>query len=322
MSTSDGRNNLFYELWRDAESGNNNFYPLFFPASSHPDYTEEYLEGIKLDFAHDMIGYYQAFPKNPEEAFMASSRSVFDHLILEKMSNIITESKLIPLSGLVETDDQGKRKFEPSVGGAFSMWESPQPGIRYTVGADVAEGLTNGDWSVAVVVRVDTMEVVAMYRAKVDPENYAYPLEQISRFYNEAWLVVEMNKSADYILSELKANYQNLYCRQVRKNIYDIPTLEPGFRTTSATKPRIIMQLRKAMARSENNLKIYSKVIIKELEAYEQDERGSLNAPRGAHDDCVMALALAIEGTTTVPLGTAGMTDMQIETKTMNWRSL
>ena len=45
-------------------------------------------------------------------------------------------------------------------------------GAEYAIGADVAEGLATGDYSVAEVVNTATMETVARWRGKCDPDRF------------------------------------------------------------------------------------------------------------------------------------------------------
>lgn len=317
VSTSNGRNNLFSELWHGAVAKSNGFTPVFYPATAHPDYTEEYLRDIRSDFVHDEIGYLQAYPMTPEEAFKSSYRGVFPADVIQQHITNIMEKGIEPQTGYLEDGE-----FVPDPVANLEIWSFPKPGRQYVAGVDVAEGLAGGDWSVTAVIDATNNELVALYRAKVSPENYAYPVEMLARFYNDAWLVVEINKSADYIMSELKATYPMLYCRAVKEHIYDIPTLKPGFRTTSSSKPRIITQLKKTMVDSEHPLMVYSMVVLQEMLAYEQNQNGQLGAAKGQHDDCVMAVALALEGKTTMPSSLNGYTQFQTNSSdNFDWRS-
>jgi len=326
ISTSNGRNNLYYDIWKGAETKKNSFTPVFLKASEHPLYTKEFLAQAKKDFAHDVTGYYQAYPETPREAFMSSDRSVFNNDIIDHMLEYVHAKNIIPkrqgyfnMDGSITEDENGFLK----------IFEEPIPGHRYTIGVDVAEGLTKSDYSVAQVLDATTNRLVAQLRAKIAPEDYVLPISQLGRYYRNAWLVVESNASADYILETLKGDYNMLYCRQVRDNIYDKPTLKPGFRTTVATKPRIITHLREAIAKQENPLFIPDQQTLIEMSEYEEDSRGRLNAPKreGSYDDCVMALALALEGTITMPSARAGsmftgLPQQRSNQSNLSWRSL
>jgi hypothetical protein len=301
ISTSNGFNNVYAELWFAAKKGENDFSPVFYSAADHPDYTPEYLADMRNDFAGDLQGFKEAFPMSPDEAFMSSSRAVFDAEIVRYWKQYIKDKKPEMLIGMLEDQEDGSKKFIENEAGHLMLWRKPVKGHRYTIGVDVAEGLVDGDYSVALVYDDDASEVVGLLRGKYAQEVFAYPVEQLGRYFNNAWIVVEVNKGAELIMSDLKTSYQWLYTRLVRENIWDKATRVPGFYTSSSSKPRIIMQLRRKFADTAAPLKIYSDVVLKEVSQYEQNEKGQLGAPRGEHDDCVMALALAIEGATTAP---------------------
>lgn len=333
ISTSDGFNNLYAELWFDASSGANDFIPVFFAADRHPDYTPEYLAEQKREFAGDLEGYMQAFPMKPEDAFLSSSRTIFDIERVREWKEYIRENNITYRTGRLDevptTDKRGRQEtkivFEEDEKARFVMWKEPVAGHNYVVGVDVAEGLVHGDWSVLVVLDTDTDEIVAMLRAKIAPEEWAFPVLTAAKFYNNAWLVVEVNKNADLLMSDIKVSYPFVYCRPVREKITDKPTLVPGFITSGSSKPRIIQQMRRYFSSEERPLKIYSDTILDEMASFEENN-GKLEAVRGLHDDCVMAVALAIEGKTTMPTQRPGVgmekKDPFRQTRKRSWRSL
>lgn len=316
ISTANGKGNKYHQLWTDASAGNNQLEPLFFPASSHPDYTPEFLAREKEDYAGDEVGYYEAYPATPDEAFMSSSRCPFDQNRIQESLQKISKDKIKPEVGRLVYDAKGKIDFELDPKGSFFIWKRPligqefinedgkrakRPQHFYGIGADVAEGLVNGDWSVAVVLDDDTGEVVAMYRNKIKPEFYAHQLKMLGEYYGQAYIAVEVNATADYIVDDLKATYPCLYTRERRERIFDLPTLEVGFRTTSSSRPRIITQLRRYFGSQEKPLIIYSPLILNEMATFEEDDKGKLQAARSKFDDTVMALAIAVECCSTMP---------------------
>jgi hypothetical protein len=337
ISTSNGFNNLFAELWFGATSKSNEFSPVFFPADKHPEYTPQYLEEMRRDFAGDLQGYMEAFPMKPEDAFMSSSRSVFDHEQIREWKEYIRENNMIPQIGSLDRFDELDAKhrkvevikFTEEETGHILIWKHPEPGHKYVAGSDLSEGLVGGDWSVTVVMDANTNEVVCLFRSKIPPENYAYPVETIARYYNNAWLVVEVNKNSELVMGDLKVSYPWLYCRQHRDKLSDRPTQVPGFLTTSTTKPRIIQQLKRAFMAQEDNvrLKVYSDTILDEMSGFEQKDSGGYAAAQGLHDDCVMALAFCVEGKTTMPstipkLGRAVESAFGRRENKRSWRSL
>ena len=331
ISTANGLGNVFHSKWIEAINGDSNFVPLFFGWRDHPLYTEEFIERERLNYLGDPVGFMEAYPEKWQDAFLASSRCPFSTERISESLDYIVENNIVPETGHLQIDDSGKRiDFIESETGRLEIWKHPvhprfnKPGKprvkrphRYAIGADVALGLSGGDFSAAVVYDIDTDEVVALLRGKWSPEHYAWPLELLARYYNNAWLAVELNMHADTIMESLKAQYPFLYCREKKKRIYDEVTLEPGFLTDVRTKPHIISQLRKYFHSTVRPLRIYSRTILNEMSTYEERDDHTFGASGSNHDDCVIALAIALEAATTAP-----PIDDGLPLKSVNWRSL
>lgn len=315
ISTSDGLNNLFATLWFGAQSKNNDFKPVFFSCHQHPEYTEEYLAEMKNDFAGDIKGYLEAFPETPEDAFVASSRTIFDGERIRDWKQFNRSEHAVPYKVGELEEEYDKRaekmniKFIEGKIGRLTVWRAPIKGHHYTVGTDLAEGIVTGDWSVSAVLDTDTNEIVAMYRGKIAPEEYSYPVRLLATWYNNAWLCIEVNKNSSTIMNDLKTSYPFLYTRPQREKITDVPTQVPGFLMGGHNKRPLIIQLRRAFSDNEKPLRIYSNIALDEFSIFEEDEHGKLNAARGEgnYDDCVIAIALAVEAKNTMPTEQAGV---------------
>ena len=66
-----------------------------------------------------------------------------------------------------------------------------------------------------------------------------------------------------------------------------------GFRTTGSSKPRIIGALKRLV--EDGDIYLPSNIVIQELKDYVSSETGKTEAINGKHDDCVMAIAIAME---------------------------
>lgn len=300
ISTSSGMNNLFAELWFDAKNNKNGFLPVFYSCREHPEYTDEFLEEQKRDFAGDLQGYKCSFPETPEDAFMSSSRSVFDIERIVEWKEYIRTNNIEYEVGRLQYCDGGI-EFVNDDSGHLMVWKHPNPEHRYTIGVDIAEGLVHGDYSVIAVLDTDSDEIVALFRAKIRPEEYSNPILMLGKYYNNAWIAIEVNKNADVIINDLKFVYPWLYTRVVRERLTDRGTTAIGFVTSATSKPRIIMNMRRYFSDTERPLKIYSEIALDEMASFEESNTGSLGAAKGFKDDCVMAIALAIEARSTMP---------------------
>ena len=88
-------------------------------------------------------------------------------------------------------------------------------------------------------------------------------------------------------------NYINLYKQTKISAISKEEGLVPGFKTTQATKPHIIGNLKNAV--ENDDIWIGSSTIIQELKDYVSTDSGKTEAAPGCHDDTVMALAIGLE---------------------------
>ena len=176
-------------------------------------------------------------------------------------------------------------------GGPLSIWQVPQAGARYVVGADVAEGLARGDYSSAHVIDAKSGVVVAHWHGHVDPDKFGEDvLYSLGFFYNEALVGVESNNHGLTTLTALnKSGYINIY-RQHRLNQRHAEATEAlGWRTTTLTKPLAMDELSANLR--DGILDLRCEFTIAELKTFVRDDNGSMHG--SPHDDRVMSLAIA-----------------------------
>jgi len=238
----------------------------------------------------DEILFMQEYPATPEEAFIASGRPKFSVTALRKYQTITKE----PTRGYLKDLENGSVGFIEDKDGYISIWQKPEQGQHYSVGADVAEGLVDGDYSCAVVGNNATFDVVGMWHGHIDPDLYGLELIKLAKYYNDAYLGVENNNHGLATLSIIKREeYWNLYFSKQFDRIADKLTQKLGWSTTIATKPFMIDKLQEFIR--EMYLGIFSDKIIGECFTYVIEDNGSTNAQQGCHDDTVMAMAIMLQ---------------------------
>lgn len=308
-STANGATGAFYRMWKAAERGENDYVPIFLPWFMTKEYTmtppdnferniqeeelsEEYdLDNGQLWWRRMKIGeggeskFRQEYPSTAEEAFVVSGKNVFN---VEKLNKLETKA---PKS--LREFDITMSSWEEKREGNLSIWESPGFDQKFIIGADVALGVGQ-DYSAAVVLNKER-QVVAVYRDnRVDPAMFGRDLFYLGRYYNNALLAVESNSMGISTLQKLKEmKYVNLYYQTQIANLTDEDGVRLGFRTTSASKPAIISNLKNWIDNDE--VAIWSSDIVGELRDYVSDDKGKTNASRGSTDDTVMSLAIAAE---------------------------
>ena len=228
--------------------------------------------------------FRQEYPAEPEEAFLTTGRPVFNPEQLQKI--LVTTPDLIDRLAL-EGDE-----FVNNARGELTTYKKHQDSEQYVIGADVAMGVRNGDYSVAQVLDSKKRQV-AIWRGHVHPDYFSKILYALGEYYNQAFICVENNSHGILTCTRLAKdmNYPNFYTEVQVDKLTDRETIKLGFTTTSKTKPLIIDQLRASMR--ENDVELSDKTTIREMMSYIVTESGAMQAEAGAFDDTVISLALA-----------------------------
>lgn len=185
--------------------------------------------------------------------------------------------------------------------GHVRVFAEPDDSRAYAIGADVATG-RGLDYSVAYVVDLSDMELVAELRAKVDADLYAEQLHFLGRRYNTALVAVESAGGfGEPVIAALRDGrggrpaYPKLY-RHVMSSRPDLPVSKPfGYPMNTRTRPLVLNQLEKAIR--EQALPYLPSNLLSECLTFCEFEEGtpSPRAQANCHDDCVMAAAIALE---------------------------
>ena len=158
--------------------------------------------------------------------------------------------------------------------------DAPAPGNHYIIGADVAK---HQDWTVCYVMDAMSGAVVAVERYQhVDWPMVKARIKGMAEKWNAPiWL--DATGVGDPIFDDLCSS--------------GVPVVPIKF--TSESKSALVVSLMNAMEKGEISYPL-DDVLIGELEAFGYEELPSgkfrYSAPEGQHDDCVMALALAVWG--------------------------
>lgn len=307
-STANGVSGVFYDLWKGAVEGKNGYTPVFIPWFIDPEYREKVPENFeRTPDEQDLVDEYdldneqlmfrrrkvaqngldkfkQEYPDTPESAFLTTGRPVFNP---DQLQQALKNTRDIEDKLALEGSD-----WVNHARGELQTYRKYDAGEQYVIGADVAMGVRNGDYSVAQVLDSKKRQV-ATWRGHVHPDYFATVLYELGIYYNEALLCVENNSHGILTCTRLGKDmaYPNFYTEIQHDKITDRETVKLGFTTTSKTKPLIIDQLRASCR--EDELELNDKTTLREMLTYIVNESGAMEAEHGCHDDCVMSLALA-----------------------------
>ncbi len=220
-----------------------------------------------------------------------TGKSVFDaKAIARRLAEKIEPKK----RGLFTYDDNGLTlsgiSFFEERDGPVSVYKEPIAGVPYVIGADTAgEG---SDFFAVSVLDNTTGEQVCTLRGQFDEDVFARLLFCLGTYYNEALIAPEANFSTYPILELERLGYTNLYVRETIDEYTHAVKRSYGFLTNTKTRPVIIANLIKVV-REDVNL-LYDRMTMEEMLTFIRNpETLKPEAETGAHDDTVMALAIA-----------------------------
>jgi len=229
---------------------------------------------------------HQEYPRFPEEAFIKSGNPVFDIDMLNLLETIE------PDQGYFHLFADGNGEFRHAPEGNLSVWLYPELDSVYTIGADVAEGLSHGDYSSAHIIDASTGQVAAHWHGHIEPDLFGELLAELGWWYNNCLIGIESNNHG---LTTLKAaqkhGYKNLYKQRRLTSVRADTTDVLGWRTTTTSKPLAIDEL-SAILR-DDGLQLVCMKTIAELKTYVRKENGRTTG--SPHDDRTISLAIAVQ---------------------------
>ena len=286
-STPNGAEGCFWEEWNNADQYGmvQHFFPWWYEHAYKAERVPE--DSLQADevrlieqcgLSLEQIGFRrrvtasfrglakQEYPENAIECFLSSGDCYFDVAALDARLKDLTE----PIA---------KR-----LGGRLHIWFPPVPARRYLVAVDTAGGGSEGDYSVAQVLEIDTGLQCAELQAKLSPLELAEEAALLAKEYNAASLVVERNNHGAGVLAYLHG--VNKYPRIYTQDGQD------GWLTSAIHRPRMLGALAAALVETPGIF--YSRRLLQECRSFVRHRSGKIGANAGAHDDCVMAMAIAL----------------------------
>ncbi len=218
-------------------------------------------------------------------------KTVFDSLKVNQRLNSL-KNKAHEGEFLYEYDGRSiyRERFRAIDGGRVKIYAEPKAEEFFVIGADTAgEG---SDYFAAQVINNETGEQAAVLHGYYDEDLFAAQLYCLGKYYNNALIGVEANFSS-YPIKELeRLGYKNQFVRQSEDTFTHKVVNSYGFKTTSATRPVIIADLIEEVREKPEFLN--DRETLEEMLTFVRNERGRAEAQAGAHDDLVMALAIAL----------------------------
>ena len=286
-STPDGVGGCFHEEWQKA--GETGMVRHFFPwwmerryraaAVGETSQTDEERD-LRVRYGLDLeqIGYRrqirasfrglarQEYAEDEESCFLASGNSVFELSAIE-----------MRLAALAEPQERREN-------GELAVWLPPLQGKEYLVSVDPAGGGSEGDYSAAQVLEMETGLQCAEFAGHRGGFELARLVKDLACEYNQAWLVVERNNHGSGVLAHLETS-----CKYPRVYRHEG---QAGWLTTSISRPAVLGRLGAGLVEKPECFQ--SRGLLAECRSFVRLPNGRTGARAGTHDDRVMAMAIGL----------------------------
>lgn len=302
-STPNGASGAFYKEWQSADENgySRHFFPWWYEESYHLDSDSRLLlplspeekelaerEGLNLNQIAWRRKHWSAlrsmaaqeYAEDPACCFLVSGECVFELAAVEKAM------------------EQAGKEIESRDNGRLLTWLPPQRGREYIIGVDSAGGGSEGDYACAQVIERRMGMQCAEWHGHFPPAELARRVVELAETYNAALIAVERNNHGHAVLARIdQLKYRNVFLQNG----------EPGWLTSAATRPAMIENMAAILAERPELFR--SPRLLEECRTFIRHADGSSGAADGAHDDCVMAMAVALE----VRRVEAGRSDRRVE---------
>ena len=288
-STPNGADGCFYEEWQRAGAPEweaiRHFFPWWFeagyvaaPVAKAKWSQEETQLAIRHGLSREQIGFRrgieagfrglarQEYAEDADACFLSSGDCVFD---------------------LRSLDARLRELPEPTAsrdGGELLVWYPAVAGREYLIAVDPAGGGVAGDYSSAQVLDLANGLQCAELQGKLGTLELARRVADLGNVYGGALIVVERNNHGSGVLAYLSG-----VCRYSR--IFEQDG-QNGWLTSSLSRPAMIGLLAGALV--ERPEIFQSRRLLKECRTFVRQRNGKTGAQSGAHDDCVMAMAMGL----------------------------
>ncbi|HZZ14586.1 MAG TPA: terminase [Candidatus Sulfotelmatobacter sp.] len=287
-STPNGSAGVFYDEWQNAEERGctKHFFPWWYedsyreplarqgfqsPTEEERELMEQYgLDAGQIAWRRDKwrvlrdLGA-QEYAEEASSCFLASGECVFDMEAIGKAAAFA--------GAPLRTQDNGR----------LAVWLPPQGGKQYIIGVDTAGGGSSGDYACAEVIERTVGLQCAELHGHFPPLELARRVAELGRTYEQALLAVERNNHGSGVIAHLRdMEYLNIFEKGNQL----------GWLTSAATRPAMIENMAAVLVVQPELFR--SSRLLEECKTFVRRSDGNTAAADGAHDDCVMAMAIAL----------------------------
>jgi hypothetical protein len=286
-STPNGACGCFWKEWQEAEKTKTvrHFFPWWLEdayvgeAVAEAEMTEderqlmtrEKLKPEQIGYRRQIHGNFrnlarQEYAEDANECFLTSGECFFNQESIRR--------RLTQVSAPAETRRNG----------GLRIWMRPERERQYILAVDPAGGGSEGDYTAMEVIDMETGLQCAELEEHLPPLETAAAAAQLAREYNGALLVVERNNHGSGVLAHLQGihRYDRLY--RDKK--------EEGFWTSTLSRNQVLSRLDRVLVETPHAFR--SERLLLQCRGFIRQTNGRSEASAGEHDDCVLAMAVAL----------------------------
>lgn len=253
--------------------------------------------------------FYQEHPTTVEESFIATGLGAYPRARLreieledcrppERVGEIsLADDDMTPILTLAPYDKQHNYPKSDTPGTRLSVWEEPQSGREYYLGADCAMGIEGGDYSCIQIfklpVKCEPTEQVAEWHGWIGTRQFGRVIAALGYWYNTCEIAPEANDVGREVIGTLnhELNYPNWYVWRVPDKRRNTMTNFLGWKTQANTRGSIISNGIDAIV--QRWCILHSLPLLEEMMDFSDDGEGRIEGDDG-HDDRVFAKLIAL----------------------------
>lgn len=224
------------------------------------------------------VKYKQEILKN----FTVTGNTIFSESVIKRM-----EERVLPP---IKEGDLNEHYYK-----GLWFWKLPEVGHRYISSSDVAKGTAN-DESAMQIIDLDTNEQCAEYLGRCSTKDFAKIINDVGKYYNNAYVYVECNSIGEAVFNDLyyNYNYNNMYkMKKINKN--DKTQVWTGWMTTQKSRELITDNFIATLTEDDrwNNVFFHSQRLVDQCKFW-MWIGGRPDHPSGEHDDDILSMCIAL----------------------------
>jgi len=274
----------FKRIYRAAKRGKTEWQAIFLPWHARPGRTAAWYEAQKADVlarTGALDDLHQEYPATDTEALAPRSLD-------KRISPMWIEACYAEREPLTLVDChaslRGVYNDAPSLPN-LEIYTPPQPGRKYVLGADPAEGNPTSDDSALTVVDVATGEECAVLAGKVEPATFGSYIAAVSAYYHDAPAMIERNNHGHAVLQWVEEHAGEVHLLAGHDD-------KRGWLSSGLGKALLYTECADhfRVNAQDNSKVLHSFATYQQLASI---EGATLRAPEGQHDDRADSYALA-----------------------------